>query len=226
MGVCNDTDIANLYVAIRFYQSNEFRTQGWWKVASHKCLKLGPFPSEKGIYGFATTDSLDPDASEWRPTWDNALACMNPETAFDYAETPNGLCEARESIPADAPSPIKIPVGKLASDGFRGLVTFDLKPSFISLFRSPSTGDFGLAKDPSASAAKLAAKAICKKQDCEEVTQVQNQCLAFAVGSDVTTEFGWGRNADRKKAEELALNYCRESSEEPSLCRVLISECP
>ncbi|MFM8269595.1 MAG: DUF4189 domain-containing protein [Pseudomonadota bacterium] len=226
VGVCNDTDFPELYVAIRFFERNEFRTQGWWKVPRNKCSKLGPFPSEKGIYAFATTSSTDPDASEWRPTWSNELACINPETAFDYAERSDGTCEAREVIPADAPAPVKIMMGKLAGSGFRGLVTFDLKPIFISLFRSNSTGEIGLSKDMNSSSAKTAAKASCGKADCEEMVQVQNQCLAFAVGDDAAYEYGWGRNASRVQAEETALRYCREGSQEPAMCRILASECP
>lgn len=226
VGVCNDTDIPELYVAIRFFEKNEFRTQGWWKIPNNKCTKLGPFPTEKGIFAFATTSSADPDASEWRPTWANEMACINPETAFDYAELPDGSCEAREAIPANAPAPIKMLLGKLAGNGFRGLVTFDLKPSFISLFRSTSTGEIGLSKDPNLNAAKLAAKTICGKNDCEELTYAQNQCVAFAVGDDAAYEYGWGQNANALKAEELALNYCRENSQEPAKCRIVTSECP
>ncbi|NBX77338.1 MAG: DUF1036 domain-containing protein [Proteobacteria bacterium] len=226
VGACNETSIPELFVAIRFFENNEWRTQGWWKIKSQTCQKLGPFPSGKALYGFATTSSNDPDAFEWRSGWGPEMACINPESAFDYAEKADGKCEAREAIPADAPAPIKTMVGKLSEGGFRGLVNFNLKESFISVFRSASTGEIAISKDTKADSAKLAAKASCAQADCEELVQVQNQCFAFAIGDDAAYEYGWGRNASLVKAQELALNYCREGSQEPAMCRIIASECP
>jgi hypothetical protein len=218
VGACNETANPELMVAIRFFENNEWRTQGWWKIKSQTCQKLGPFPSEKAIYGFATTSSTDPEASEWRPTWSNELACINPETTFDYAEKADGSCEAREAI--------KIPMGKLSDSGFRGLVNFDMKESFISVFRSASSGEIAISKDRKADSAKLAAKASCTANDCEELVQVKNQCFSFAIGHDAAKDYGWGKNASLAKAHELALKNCRESSQEPELCRIIASECP
>ena len=218
VGACNETANPELLVAIRFFENNEWRTQGWWKIKSQTCQKLGPFSSEKAFYGFATTSGTDPDASEWRPTWSKELACINPEADFDYAEKADGSCDAREAI--------KVPMGKLSEAGFHGLVNFDMKESFISVFRSGSTGEIAISKDRNADSAKLAAKSGCPAPDCEELVQVQNQCFAFAIGHDASKDYGWGKNASLEKAQELAMKICRESSREPELCRIIASECP
>lgn len=129
VGACNETELASVYVAVKFFEANEWRSQGWWEVKKDTCRKVGPFPSDKPVYAVAMNGSSEPVQREWVPKDSSTIAgCINPTEGFVYAEGPSGSCEARETIPASAPAPEKANFGKLAEAGFHGVAVFNILP--------------------------------------------------------------------------------------------------
>jgi len=125
---CNHTEFSGVYLAVRFFEENEWRSAGWYEVKKNQCKKVGPFPTEKAVYAVATTSSYEADYKEWTPDGEKISSCMNPKTGFTYAEKADGTCEAREAIPADAPTYEKITFGQLSEAGFRGVAEFNIHP--------------------------------------------------------------------------------------------------
>ncbi|NBX82557.1 DUF4189 domain-containing protein [bacterium] len=223
--VCNDSQSSEAYIAVRFFENNEWRTQGWWEVKKNSCRQVGNFPSNQAIYVLATSNEIYPEWAEYTPSADKVLGCVNPDSRFDYAELNDGSCEARESIPEDAPAPQKIAFGKLVEAGYRGVAEFRFDSTFIALFQSPTTGEIGMGKDKKSTEAEVSAKAACGKADCEQITVIRDMCLAFAT-EDLVGSYGWGQDAQLETAKEIAMSYCRENAEKPELCRVVASDCP
>jgi len=128
VNACNNTEFSGVYVAVRFYENNEWQSAGWYEVQKNQCKKVGPFGSEKPTYAVATTSSYEANYQEWTPNGAKVSGCMNPKTGFTYAEKTDGTCEARETIPANAPAPEKITFGQLTEAGFRGVAEFNITP--------------------------------------------------------------------------------------------------
>ncbi|NBT59586.1 DUF1036 domain-containing protein, partial [bacterium] len=57
--VCNNSDFSGLYLAVRFFENNEWQSQGWWEVYQNECRKVGPFPSDQAVYAVATTSGYE-----------------------------------------------------------------------------------------------------------------------------------------------------------------------
>jgi len=129
VGFCNETLIPALYLSVRFFEKNEWRTQGWWEVVSNKCRKVGPFPTNQPVYVFATNSVDDPEPREWTPVGSPLVSSwVNPEVGFLYAEKPDGTCETRINMSDESPLPEKANFGKLVEAGFHGVATFNIRP--------------------------------------------------------------------------------------------------
>jgi hypothetical protein len=128
VGACNLTATNNVYIAVKFFENNEWRSQGWWGVETNKCRKVGPFPNGNPIYAVAMNSSEEPVLREWTPTGEKVKGCINSEVGFLYGENANGACEARESISDAAPAPSITIFGKLVEAGYTGVATFNILP--------------------------------------------------------------------------------------------------
>lgn len=125
---CNQTNLDAVYFSVKFFENQEWRSQGWWEVQKGNCRTVGPFPSDKSVYVLAMNSSWDPTPREWRPSGATVSGCTNPEEGFFYAERADGTCEAREFTPEDALAPEKALFGKLTDPGFVGTARFDIGP--------------------------------------------------------------------------------------------------
>lgn len=128
VGACNLTSLEGVYVAVKFFENNEWRSQGWWEVERNNCRKVGPFPTDKPVYVLAMNSSEEPTLREWTPPSEKVRGCINPETGFLYAEKSDGACEAREAIPETAAAPEKTSFGKLVDAGYHGVAVFNILP--------------------------------------------------------------------------------------------------
>lgn len=128
VGACNETGLEDVYLAVRFFENNEWKSAGWWEVQKDKCRKVGPFPTDKSVYVLAMNSSSAASPREWTPENEIIRGCINPETGFIYAEKADGSCEARETLPADAPPFEKAQFGKLVDPGFHGIAEFNILP--------------------------------------------------------------------------------------------------
>lgn len=125
VGACNDA-LSDVYLAVRYFEKNEWRTEGWWGIQQNKCRKVGPFPTDKAVYVVAMNSLDDTILREWTPAGDIVSGCVNMESGFTYAEKADGSCEARQTIPDTSPAPQKAIFGKLVDAGFHGLANFDI----------------------------------------------------------------------------------------------------
>lgn len=128
VNACNRTQFSSLYVVLRFFEENEWRSEGWFNVDKNQCRKLGPYPTDKALYAVATTSSYEANYREWTPEGTKVMGCMNPSVGFLYAEKADGTCEARDTLPEDAPASEKIEFAELVAAGVRGIVEFNLVP--------------------------------------------------------------------------------------------------
>jgi len=129
VGVCNETETPAVYLSVRFFEENEWRTQGWWEVVSNKCRKVGPFPTNQPVYVLAMNSVDDPELRQWTPTGSTLVSSwVNPEAGFLYAEKPDGTCETRINMSDESPLPEKANFGKLVEAGFHGVATFNILP--------------------------------------------------------------------------------------------------
>lgn len=126
VNACNKSKFSSLYFSMRFFENNEWRSEGWYEVKKDKCRKVGPFPSTKPVYAVATTSGYEANYQEWTPEGTKVDACINPSVGFLYAEMADGTCEARDIMPTDAPAAEKTTYGQLVGSGFRGVADFNV----------------------------------------------------------------------------------------------------
>lgn len=142
----------------------------------------------------------------------SALLCMMTSSGFAYAE--DATNSAKESTAA---------MQGVDLDQLHGAIDADMdlrESSYIAVYYSNITGNWGWGRSPDLELAKAIARGYCNENSCEYIFWTRDACAVLATGAG--NGYGWAWNTDRLTAVQTALQNCSYFT---SSCKVILNEC-